>query len=161
MIIPDVNLLLYAEIASFPEHAPARRWWEALLGGNDEVGVAPPALFGFLRIATNPRVFAPPLAIEDALGRAEGWLAQPNVRCLVAGPRHVEIAFRLLRQLGAAGNLTTDVQLAAFAIEHRATLHSNDVDFARFGDLDWANPLGQSSRHVNEPSPSRGSAQNR
>lgn len=141
MIIPDVNLLLYAEIAAFPEHAATRSWWESALGGSEEVGIIPVALFGFVRIATNPRVFAPPLSVDAALERVEAWLARPNVRVVVAGPRHLEIAFRLLRGLGTAGNLTTDAQLAAAAIENGATLCSNDTDFGRFPGLSWVNPL--------------------
>ncbi|MFI5009541.1 MAG: PIN domain-containing protein [Solirubrobacterales bacterium] len=39
------------------------------------------------------------------------------------------------------GNLVTDAQLAALAIEHGVTLHSNDTDFARFPQLRWTNPL--------------------
>ena len=141
MIVPDVNVLLYAEIAAFPEHAKAKRWWEKLLGGSEEVGLPLPALFGFVRITTNPRVFTPALDVDAALVVVEAWLAQPNVRVLAPGPRHLEIAFRLLRGLGTAGNLTTDVQLAAYAIENVATLCSNDSDFARFGGLAWSNPL--------------------
>jgi toxin-antitoxin system PIN domain toxin len=140
-MVPDVNVLLYAEIAAFPEHAKAKKWWEKLLRGRDEVGLTPPALFGFVRIATNPRVFRPALEVDAALDLVEVWLAQPNVRVLVPGPRHLEIAFRLLRGLGAAANLTTDVQLAAYAIENAATLCSNDSDFARFGGLAWKNPI--------------------
>lgn len=141
MIIPDVNLLLYAEIAAFPEHAAARAWWEHLLSGRDEVGIVPVALFGFVRIASNPRVFSPPLSVDAALDRVEAWLSRPHVRVVVAGPRHLEIAFRVLRDLGAAGNLTTDAQLAASAIENGATLCSNDTDFGRFPGLSWTNPL--------------------
>jgi uncharacterized protein len=141
VIIPDLNLLLYAEIAAFPEHAAARKWWEAALGGADDVALTMPTLFGFVRIATNPRAFDPPLAVDDAIDRVNTWLAQPNARVLLPGPRHLEIAFRLLRDLGTAGNLTTDAQLAAFAIEHNATLCSNDTDFARFSGLRWNNPL--------------------
>jgi len=141
MIIPDLNLLLYAEISSFPEHAGARKWWEAALCGSEEVALTMPTAFGFIRIATNPRVFDPPLAVDDAINRVNAWLEQPNTRVLLPGPRHLEISFRLLRDLGAAGNLTTDAQLAALAIEHNATLYSNDTDFARFGGLRWNNPL--------------------
>ena len=50
---------------------------------------------------------------------------------------------RALRKLGAAKNLTTDVQLAAHAIENQALLCSNDSDFARFQGLRWANPLAE------------------
>jgi hypothetical protein len=57
------------------------------------------------------------------------------------GPRHVEIAFSLLRSVGTGSNLTTDVQLAAFAFEYDADLYSNDADFARFPNLRWRNPL--------------------
>ena len=33
MIIPDVNLLLYAHLAAFREHAKAKTWWERALNG--------------------------------------------------------------------------------------------------------------------------------
>ena len=141
MIVPDINLILYAEIASFPEHPAARRWWESALRGPEEVGLTPPTLFGFVRIATNPRVLDPPLSVDGAIDRVNGWLEQPNAHVLAPGPRYLDIAFRLLRALGAAGNLTTDAQLAAFAIEHNATLCSNDTDFARFAGLRFKNPI--------------------
>jgi toxin-antitoxin system PIN domain toxin len=142
VIIPDVNLLLYAHIAAFPQHAAARKWWEATLSGRTEVGLAAVSVFGFLRIGTNRRVFSPPLSVEEALAIVRGWLARPGVRVLPAGPRHLELAFQQLEQLGTAGNLTTDAQLAALSIEHQATLYSNDADFGRFPGLRWINPLG-------------------
>jgi uncharacterized protein len=141
MIVPDVNLLLYANIRGFSEHARARKWWEEALNGQVEVGLAAPALFGFIRLSTNPRVFDAPMPVEQAVERAEEWLERPHVRLLLPGARHLEIAFRLLRELGSAGNLTTDVQLAALAMEHQAELHSNDSDFSRFSGLRWTNPL--------------------
>ena len=142
MIIPDVNLLLYAEIDAFPQHRAARAWWEELLNGDRSVGIAPVALFGFLRISTSRRVFSPPLTIENAIDRVGRWLEQPNVNTLVPGSEHLTIAFGLLQQLGTAGNLTTDVQIAAHALEHNGEVHSNDTDFGRFDRLRWINPLG-------------------
>jgi uncharacterized protein len=141
VIVPDINLLLYAEIDAYPVHGDARRWWEEVLNGNEAVGLAPVCLFGFLRISTNRRVFAVPLAIDDALSRVRRWLEQPNVSRLVPGGEHLDIAFGLLAQLGTGGNLTTDVQIAAHALEHGAAVHSNDGDFARFEGLRWVNPL--------------------
>jgi toxin-antitoxin system PIN domain toxin len=141
LIVPDVNLLLYANIDAFPEHAAARAWWEDRLNAETEIGLAGPALFGFVRIATNPRVIDPPLSVDDCLGRVESWLERPQVSYLLPGPRHLDIAFRLLRHLGVAANLTTGAQLAALAIEYQAELHSNDADFGRFPQLRWANPL--------------------
>jgi toxin-antitoxin system PIN domain toxin len=142
MIVPDVNLLLYAHVDAFREHAKARAWWEALLNGRAEVGIGAPALFGFVRLTTNRKVLEPPMSVEDALARVESWWTRPHVRFVHPGPRHLEIAFELLRQLGAAANLTTDAQLAALAIEHGGELHSNDSDFGRFPRLRWKNPLG-------------------
>ncbi|MCI0570171.1 MAG: type II toxin-antitoxin system VapC family toxin [Myxococcaceae bacterium] len=141
MIVPDVNLLLYASIRGFAEHARARRWWEEALNGDVEIGLAAPALFGFIRLSTNPRVFDAPMPVEQAVERVKEWLERPHVRLLLPGARHLEIAFRLLSELGSAGNLTTDVQLAALAMEHQAELHSNDSDFSRFPGLRWTNPL--------------------
>lgn len=142
MIIPDVNLLVYAHVAAFPEHPRARRWWEDLMNGHREVGLGTPALFGFVRLATSRQVFDRPLGVDRALDLADAWLSRPHVHLAVPGPRHLEIAFALLRQLGAAGRLTTDTQLAALAIEHQGEVHSNDRDFDRFPGLRWVNPLG-------------------
>jgi predicted nucleic acid-binding protein len=47
----------------------------------------------------------------------------------------------LLLATGASGNLTTDAQIAAIAIENRATVFSNDSDFRRFPGLELVNPL--------------------
>ena len=141
MIVPDVNVLLYAHLAAFPEHAKARRWWETVLNGDEEVGLGVPAIFGFVRVATSGRVFERPLGVDNALAHVDEWLSRPHVRCAVPGPRHLDIAFGLLRALGTAANLTTDVQLAALAIERQGQLYSNDADFARFPGLRWVNPL--------------------
>jgi uncharacterized protein len=141
MIIPDLNLLLYAYFEHYPQHAAAKRWWESVVNGKDMVGIVPPVAFGFVRLSTNRKVYAPPVSVEEALRTVESWFLRANVHWLVAGPENLEIAFRLLRSEGAAGDLTTDAQIAAFALEHRALLCSNDVDFARFEGLRWSNPL--------------------
>ena len=141
MIVPDINMLLYAEIDAFPQHRAASKWWEDLLNGERQVGLAAASIFGFLRISTNRRVFNEPLAVEDAIARVQRWLEQPNATFLVPGTRYLETAFGLLQDLGTASNFTTDVQLAAHAIEHGGEVHSNDVDFGRFEGLRWVNPL--------------------
>jgi len=142
VIIPDVNLLLYAVIDAFPQHDKARQWWEEVMNAGELVGLTDPAIFGFLRISTNPRLIKPPLAVAEAAGHIEGWLAEPNVRWAVPGPRHHTLALGYLRSVGTGGNLTTDVQLAAIATENDAVVYSTDADFARFDSLRWANPLG-------------------
>lgn len=141
MILPDVNLLVYAYDRGAPAHASARRWWEALLNGTGAVGVPWSVAFGYIRIMTNPRVRAVPITAASAIADVRTWLARPTVSLLEPGPRHLEILDSLLTQAGAAGNLVTDAHLAALAIEHQCEIHSNDTDFARFPGLRWSNPL--------------------
>jgi uncharacterized protein len=141
MIVPDVNLLLYAHITAFPQHETARRWWEQAVATDREIGLALPVIYGFIRIATNRRVFSEPMSVAGAVSTVEKWLTLPGVRVLGPGSRHFEIAFRLLREIGTAADLTTDVQIAALALENQAEVHSNDTDFARFEGLRWSNPL--------------------
>ena len=111
------------------------------MNGRRQVGIAGPALFGFIRLVSNPRVLDRPLPVGEAVDRVEEWLARPHVYLLQPGPQHLAIVFGLLRDLGTAANLTTDAQLAALAIEHEGELHSNDADFNRFPRLRWVNPI--------------------
>lgn len=107
--------------------------------GTDRPDLA--GLFGFLRVSTNARVLESPLAVRDAVGHVCDWSAQPSVTFPASGANHLDIALGLVEEVGTAGNLTTDVQLAAVAIDQQAELHSNDTDFGRFAALRWVNPL--------------------
>jgi toxin-antitoxin system PIN domain toxin len=142
VIVPDVNLLLYAHVDAFPQHARARAWWEATLSGSAPVGLPDVVVFGFLRLATSRRVFAEPMTAAAAVATVRSWLAVPGVRSLPPGPRHLSIALDLVLAVGTAGALTTDIQLAAHALETGATLATNDADFRRFPGLRLTNPVG-------------------
>lgn len=142
MIIPDLNLLIHAYNSASPVHAEARGWWEELLSRPaPAVGLAWVVVLGYVRLTTHPRVMANPLTASAACADVESWLAQPQVTLLHPGERHAVTLFHLLRNLGTAGNLTTDAHLAALAMEYQATLHTTDADFARFSGLRWENPL--------------------
>ena len=82
-----------------------------------------------------------PLSVENAIERVQRWLQRAHVVFLVPGTRHLDTAFRLLTTLGTGGNLTTDVQIAAHAVEYGGEVYSNDVDFSRFAGVRWVNPL--------------------
>ena len=141
MIVPDLNLLVYAYSASAPHHAAARNWWESALSSDRPVGLPWAVCIGFVRLMTHPKVVDPPMDAADAIGHVHAWQAQPQVSVLLPGPRHLQILAELLDAAGVAASLTTDAHLAALCIEHGAEMHSNDVDFARFPGLRWHNPL--------------------
>lgn len=141
MIIPDANLLLYAYDSDSPFHRAAAKWWAGLLSGSEPVGLCPVVVFGFLRLATHPKVFDRPMKAAEATARIRSWIERPNVRTLYPGSKHFDAVCVLLEAAGTAGNLVTDAQIAALALEYGAEIHSADTDFARFKGLVWKNPL--------------------
>lgn len=141
MILPDVNLLVYAHAAGAPRHAAARTWWERTMGGGEPVGLPWAVSLGFLRLMTHPAVLSTPMRPDQALAVVEEWHQRPNAHVLDPGPRHLGLLRGLLGGAGVAGTLTTDAHLAALAIEHGCVLCSNDADFGRFPGLRWVNPL--------------------
>jgi len=147
MIVPDINLLLYAYDSTSPFHAKAATWWQTCLSGTEPVGLAPVVVFGFVRIGTHSRVFRSPLTPTEAARHVRSWQSQPVVQILEPQADHLAQVLKLLEALGTAGNFVTDAQLAALAIEHGAVLHTADSDFLRFRGLRWFNPItGVASR---------------
>jgi toxin-antitoxin system PIN domain toxin len=142
LILPDVNLLLYAHSAAdVAEHPKARAWWETTLNAGGPVVVPWAVALGYVRVITHPRGVIRPLSPANALADVAGWLARPNVRIIEPGPRHLAILSELLSHIGVAGRLTSDAHLAAIAIEYQCELHSHDADFGRFPGLRWHDPL--------------------
>ncbi len=144
MILPDINLLVYAYNSDAPLHPAARRWWEDSLSGTKPVRLPWVVLLGYLRLMTSRHVLTDPFEPIEVVGHIRSWLGRPNARILQPGPRHLDLMETLIRDVGISGKLTTDTHLAALAIEHQAELQSNDLDFSRFPGLRWSNPLGRS-----------------
>jgi len=66
MIIPNINLLVYAYNTEDPSYAQAKRWCEALLNGTDPVGLPWVTVCGFLCLITHPRVLIDPMSVVKA-----------------------------------------------------------------------------------------------
>lgn len=143
MILPDVNVLVHAHNADSAVHEVARHWWNACLAGPEGVGLAWAALLGFVRLTTNRRVVARPLAVTDATSRISSWLELPHVHLAQPSDGHFARLRAELERLGTAGNLTTDAHLAVLAMERGYVLYTTDADFARFPGLRWINPCKQ------------------
>jgi toxin-antitoxin system PIN domain toxin len=141
VIVPDANLLLYAYDVSASAHERARSWWEEALSSSETVGLSWQTLTAFLRIGTNPRAYLRPLAVHEAVGIVQAWLAQPNAQIVTPSARHWDILQRLIVESQAIAGLVMDAHLAALAIEHGATLCTHDADFSRFQGLRTHDPL--------------------
>jgi Predicted nucleic acid-binding protein, contains PIN domain len=141
VIVPDVNLLIYAYCSGASHHEAARRWWEESLNGDEPVGIPWLVIYGFVRLMTNHRVLESPIAMSEALDIAGSWLERPRVLALAPGARHMALLSSLLASSGGGSNLTTDAAIAAIAIERKAKVCSNDVDFLRFPGLQVENPI--------------------
>ena len=141
MIIPDLNLLIYAYSVTSPSHDAARRWWRELLNGAEEIGVPWVVAAGFIRLATGPNVLDQPATTDQAIDTVEGWFALPHVAPLDPGPEHLALMRGALAAAGTGGDIVTDAHIAALALEHGAEVHSNDADFSRFPGVRWRNPL--------------------
>ena len=86
MIIPDINLLLYAYDSASPFHRTAAAWWQECLSGTEPVGLPSVVIFGFVRISANARAFQRPMTASEAAGHVRSWLAQSSVQVLDSGP---------------------------------------------------------------------------
>ena len=141
MILVDANLLLYAYDTESPHHKASRRWFEAETSSGRPVALALITLLAFVRIASDHRVFALPLAPAAACSLVAEWLRQPNVRLLQPGSRTWVLLGELCEAGQAKGAMVMDAHLGALALEHGATIATTDRDFMRFPNLDVVNPI--------------------
>jgi len=141
VILPDLNLLLYAYNPHMPQHATAREWWERVMNGDELIGIPFEVAFGFVRIASNPRLGEARVPLANAREVVESWMQLPQTRPLIPGAEHFARVMNLMTAAMAVGSVLSDAILASYAIENRATLFTNDGDFARFPGLNWKNPL--------------------
>ena len=140
-MLVDANLLLFAVDHSSPFHARAEDWLTSQLNGQRRVGLPWQSLGAFLRISTNPRAAERPLSPDEAWSYVESWLAPETVWVPQPTERHAEVLGTLIRAYQLRGNLVSDAQLAALAVEHGLTVCSADTDFALFSEIRWQNPL--------------------
>lgn len=141
MILVDGNVLLYAYVTGFDQHAAAREWLERELATAPRVGLPWSSLLAFVRMVTNPRVFSEPARIADAWTQVEAWLDAEPVWTPVPTPRHRQALAGWLATASLRANDVPDAHLAALAVEHGLRLATTDSGFARFDGLDWFNPL--------------------
>jgi len=146
VIVPDVNLLVYAYREGTHQHTIARRWWEELVNGQEEIGIPWAVATGFIRIMANPTVMTTPVQPPQTIEVVKAWFSYNHIRPLNPGVLHLQFLRQTLVEAGdsagvAAANRVPDAHIAALALEQGAEVHTNDTGFARYPGLRWRNPL--------------------
>jgi uncharacterized protein len=141
VILPDVNIIVYAFRSDAVDHAKYNGWLDGVINGPAAYGIAPQVLASVLRICTNPRVFARPDPLGNTFAFCKVLLEQPNATVITPGDRHWQIFESLCSAANATGNLVQDAWFAALAIESGCEWITIDRDYARFPGLRWRPPF--------------------
>jgi uncharacterized protein len=136
------TLIVQTHRADEKSHAAYRRWLEEVINGPQPFALSVLVAVGFMRIVTNPRIYARLTPPQAAIAAIEEIWAQPQCRLVVPGPDHLERVLKLCRLASAIGKLVADAQRAALAIAEGCTWITRDRDFARF------EPHGLSWNHL-------------
>ena len=141
MILPDVNVLVYAFRTEAAGHAAYSAWLRRLLAGEDQLALYDPVLSGFVRIVTDRRIVRPPAPVLTALDFVDDLTAARRARWIGSAATAWE-RLRLLctSDAAVAGRLVPDALLAAVATAHGAQLATADRGFARYPGLRFFDP---------------------
>jgi uncharacterized protein len=140
MILPDVNVLVYAFRQDMPQHSLCHDWLGGIVAADASFGVSPLSLSAVARITTDPRIYITPSTLAEVFRYCAYLLAQPHCQVVGPGERHWGIFERLCIDTDTCGRRVTDAWYAALAIEWGCEWITLDRDFARFPGLKWAVP---------------------
>ncbi|MGV9797884.1 TA system VapC family ribonuclease toxin [Mycobacterium sp. NPDC003449] len=141
MLLPDVNVLIYAIREDSVDHERYAAWLVDTLSAEEPVGVSESVLSEVVRLLTNHRVFHEASSTDQALGACRAIRSAPSAVPLRPGPRHWAIFDSLCAETRAKANAVPDAYHAALAIENGATWITTDRAFARFPGLRWRLPF--------------------
>jgi toxin-antitoxin system PIN domain toxin len=141
LILPDVNVLIYAFRSDAENHLEHKSWLESVINGSAAYGASPQVLSGVVRVCTHPRIFARPSSPSECFEFCRALLEHPNATVVTPGERHWSIFEALCGKSKASGNLVQDAWFAALAIESGCEWITTDRDYARFAGLNWRAPF--------------------
>jgi hypothetical protein len=141
VILPDINVLVYAARDDSSDAARYRSWLQSALSGPEPVAVVSPVVAGFIRVVTNPRVFAVPSTLDAALSFVDALVAAPAAVQPALSERLGGLLGEVCRGAGATADRVPDAYLAAIALDLDAELVTADRGFSRFAGLRWRHPL--------------------
>jgi uncharacterized protein len=130
---PDLNVLLAASRTDHPHHRAALRWLAEAIASCEagaSIEILPMVAAGFLRLATNRKIFTAPISVGAAIDFLESLLAIPGVEMPELG-REWPALRQLSREHGLVANDITDAWIAASVRTLGSHLVTFDRGFAR------------------------------
>jgi uncharacterized protein len=140
MILPDVNVLIYAFRPDVAQHGLCRSWLTDIVASDARFGISPLSLSALVRVTTNRHTYAIASPLAEAFTFCDYLLAQPNCQIVEPGERHGDIFRRLCVETDTRGPRVSDAWFAALAIEWGCEWITLDRDYARFPGLRWQVP---------------------
>lgn len=115
----DTNVLVYAHLPAFAEHASVREFLLEQLDRRKVVLVLTPGvLHEFVHVVTDERRFEPPLSMAEALAVARLYLGRSNVECVASDEGDLLRAFDLLERHHLGRKRIADALFAATLMNH-------------------------------------------
>jgi toxin-antitoxin system PIN domain toxin len=141
VILPDVNVLVYAFDADAVGHSAYSEWLGRSLTGREDFALSDPVLSGFVRIVTHPKIMPKPAPTNRALEFVSALIDAPASRWLVSSAATWSTFGRLTEgDRAIKANLVPDAYLAAVALTNGARIATADRGFARFPGVSWFDP---------------------
>ena len=139
----DTNVLVYAHVASLPEHGVVRDFLTRQLARRDvTLVVTPSILHAFVHVVTDPRRFEPPVPMGEALAIARLYLGRANVECVPTDADALAHVFTLVDRHGLGRKRLADTLLAATLLRNGVSelITCNRSDFEAFSGLQTVDP---------------------
>nr|WP_295771631.1 TA system VapC family ribonuclease toxin [Rhodoferax sp.] len=131
---PDVNVLIAAFREEHTHHAKARAWLLDACAQSAAASAAlrlmPLVMASFLRLVTNPRVFATPATTQQAIAFLDAVLVNPGVSILDTSAPWPELR-KMCLEKNLSANALPDAMIAATVSHCKEVLTSFDRDFLR------------------------------
>lgn len=134
----DTDFLVAVEVRDHVFHDFADKLLGRLLDEGHSIVLSPQTLAEFIHVVTDPRRLAQPLAIADAVDRAERWWQSAEVVRLLPDSRSTLQWIDLLRKHRLGRKRLLDTMLAAVCLSSgiEKIISNNEQDFGVFGFLE-------------------------
>ena len=117
----DTTFLVQIELREVSGHQAAKAWLDAQIESPLPcLALVPQVLTEFVHVVTDARRFSHPLAMDDALDRAQLWWEAKEVKPVFPSLESVRLSMRWMREHRLGRKRILDTELAA-------TYHTNGI----------------------------------